>query len=66
MSKRGLYPTLSKKDTYDKVKLMMDFISVCDGKNSLLNIADLLNVPIWELYELANKLESYNIISARE
>ncbi len=66
MGKRGLYPTLSKKDTYDKVKLMMDFISVCDGKNSLLNIADLLNIPIWELYELANKLESYNIISARE
>ena len=66
MSKRGLYPTLSKKNSYDKVNLMMDFISLCDGKNSLLNIADLLNVPIWELYELANKLKSYKIISTTD
>ena len=66
MSKYDLYPTLSTKNRNKEVKLMMDFISFCDGKNSLLNIADILNVPIWELYELTNKLKSYEIISTTD
>ena len=63
MGKIGLYPTLSKKGSHDEVQLMMNFISLCDGENSLLNIAELLNLPIWELYKLVDKLESFNIIS---
>jgi len=66
MGKRGLYPTLSTKKSSKKVKLMMDFISLCDGGSTLLEIADRLNVPIWELYELAEKLESHSLISANE
>ena len=62
MGKRGLYPTLSTKKENGEVKLMMNFISLCDGKNSLLDIAEKLNVPIWNLYDLANKLESHKII----
>ena len=42
---------------------MMDFISYCDGKNSLLDIADLIGVPAWNLYEIISKLESHNLIS---
>ena len=63
MGKRGLYPTLSTKKSYNDVKLMMDFISLCDGKSSLLQIANRLNVPIWDLYELRNKLEQHKLIS---
>ena len=37
MSKYDLYPTLSTKNR-NKVKLMMDFISFCDGKSTLLDI----------------------------
>ena len=62
MSKRKLYPTLSTKKSGKNIKLMMDFISYCDGNNSLLNIAELLNVPLWDLYELSNKLEKHNLI----
>ena len=62
MGKRGLYPTLSLKKSGEKVKLMMDFISLCDGSASLLEIADRLNVPIWDLYDLTNKLKNYNLI----
>ncbi len=64
MGKRGLYPTLSTKSSNDEVDLMMNFISICDGKNSLLEIADRLNVPIWDLYELVEKLESHKLIDA--
>ena len=43
-----------------------DFISQCDGKNSLLNIADYLNVPAWDLYDLVDKLDDLNLIAAHE
>ena len=63
MGKRGLYPTLSLKKSGEKVKLIMDFISLCDGSTSLLEIAERLNVPIWNLYDLTNKLKNYNLIN---
>lgn len=62
MGKRGLYPTLSTKKSGEEVRLMMDFISLCDGKASLLNIADKLNVPIWDLYDLCDKLERHELL----
>ena len=63
MSKRGLYYTLATKNSYDKeLKLMMDFISLCDGNNFLIDIAEKLNVPVWALYDLIKKLEDHNLI----
>ena len=66
MSKRGLYTTLSTKDANKEVELMMNFISICDGQASLLEIAESLNLPIWELYELVDKLESHSLIGVNE
>ena len=66
MGKRGLYPTLSTKGTNKEVLLMMNFISFCDGQTSLLEIAESLNLPIWELYELVDKLESHSLIGVNE
>ncbi len=62
MSKRDLYPTLSTKKNNNNKKLIMDLISMCDGRNSLLKIANTLNVPAWDLYEIIDKLKSYNLI----
>ena len=62
MSKRDLYTTLSRKNDSNKVSLMMNFISLCDGDTSLLNIANQLNTPAWDLYPLINKLESLKLI----
>ena len=61
MSKRNLYPTLSTKNINNK-KHMMDLISMCDGNTSLLKIANTLNVPAWDLYEIVDKLKFYNLI----
>ena len=63
MGKRGLYPNLSTKESNLQVNLMMDFISLCDGEKSLLEIAESLNVPVWELYSLSNKLVKEKIIA---
>ena len=62
MGKRGLYPSLSTKEINKDVNLMMDFISFCDGNTSLLEVAEKLNIAIWELYELVDKLKIHKII----
>lgn len=62
MGKRGLYPTLSTKTSTEEVKLMMDFISFCDGTTSLLQIANKLNVAIWDLYDICEKLEEHKLL----
>ena len=56
LGKRGLYPSLSKKGSTIKIKPMMNLISYCDGEKSLLEIADLISVPFWELVEIAEQL----------
>ena len=63
MGKRGLYPTLSTKSIDEDVTIMMNFLSLCDGRNSMLDIAEKLGVPSWNLYSLANKLLSQKLIS---
>jgi len=62
MGKRGMYPTISTKNSDNQVKLMMNLISFCDGHNSLLDIADKLNIPIWNLYEIIENLLQENIL----
>jgi len=66
MGKRGLYHTLSTKKIGKQVGLMMDLISLCDGQNSLLEIAETLNTPIWELYELTDKLVEHELLEINE
>lgn len=66
MSKRNLYPTLSRNNLQKETKLMMDFLSLCDGKTSLLDIAEILNLPIWDLYEIVNELKNHNLIRISE
>ena len=63
MSRRGLYPTLSTKDSARHVNLMMNLISLCDGQTSLIDIAERLDVAIWDLYGLVDKLKYHNLIS---
>lgn len=63
MSKRRLYPTLSiKRKNENYLSLMMNLISLCDGQLSLLEIAEDLNLPIWELYGVVDLLISHNLI----
>ena len=63
MGKRGLYPTISTKNSNNEVTLMMNLISLCDGNNSLLDIAERLNVAIWDLYDVVSKLKKQNLIN---
>ncbi|WP_373056143.1 DUF4910 domain-containing protein [Zunongwangia sp. H14] len=56
LGKRGLYPTISVKGSANEARKMMNFISYCDGQHSLLQIAQKIGEPVWELYEIMEKL----------
>ena len=56
---------ISNKTLETKTRLLMDFISWCDGDNSLLDIAEKCNVPVWELYPLVEDLKKFRLISYR-
>ena len=62
MGKRGLYPNLSTKKSNNDVRIMMNILSMCDGNLSLIQIAEILNVTIWELYDSIKTLESHDLI----
>ena len=64
LGKRGLYPTLSTKKSGSEVQTMMNFLSYCDGEHSLIDIAEKINLPAWDLYELIEKLASHDLISS--
>jgi aminopeptidase-like protein len=62
LGKRGLYPTLSTKASGDQVKAMMNLISYCDGSLSLLEIANRIDEPIWELVPIVEKLVTHGLL----
>jgi aminopeptidase-like protein len=64
MGKRGLYPTLSTKKSKSEVTTMMNLLSFCDAEHSLIDIAEKINLPAWDLYELIEKLISHDLISS--
>jgi aminopeptidase-like protein len=63
LSKRGLYPTLSQKGSGVNVRNLMNFISCCDGKTAMLDIAEKCNVPIWTCFEFAKMLQEQDILN---
>jgi aminopeptidase-like protein len=66
LGKRGLYPTLSTKDSGKQVRSMMNMLSYCDGNKSLLEIAELIDKPFWELFPLADKLIKQDLLQHKE
>jgi len=66
LGKRGLYPNLSQKGSSSTTKPMMNFISYCDGTKSLLEIADIIEIPFWDLLAFATTLLSHGIIEKHE
>ena len=56
MSDRGLRPTTGKRGSAESGRAMMNLLAYADGSRTLLDIADLIKVPAWELRKLADML----------
>ena len=62
LGKRGLYPTISRKGSYDSITAMADFIAYADGKNDLIEISNIIGVSIKELIPIVEKLIENDLI----
>lgn len=62
LGKRGLYPTISTKDTQAIVEDMMNFIAYADGKNDLIDISNIINVETAKLIPIIENLKKTNLI----
>ena len=62
LGKRGLYPTVSQKGSYDEIRAMVDFISYADGKNDLIDISNIVKVPVNNLIKIIDKLLAHNLL----
>lgn len=62
LGKRGLYPTLSSKNSTTAVRAMMDILAYADGQRSLLEIADKIGRPMWELVPIVERLLAEGLV----
>lgn len=62
LGKRGLYPTVSRKGSYDEIKAMMNLIAYSDGKNDLFDISKIIGVAPYELVPIVQKLKENDLI----
>jgi aminopeptidase-like protein len=62
LGERGLYPTISTKYYASEIKKMMDFIAYADGQNDLIDISNKINVSVWELYPIIEKLKKADLL----
>jgi aminopeptidase-like protein len=62
LGKRGLYPTISTKETGAIVRDMMNFIAYADGNNDLIDIANIIGVHAEDLYDIVDDMKRANLI----
>ncbi|ELK3774686.1 DUF4910 domain-containing protein [Campylobacter jejuni] len=58
LGKRGLYHTLS---TANDIPLACNFLAYCDGKNDIIDIANILNMQAYKFKELLEKIKFYGL-----
>lgn len=63
MGKRGLYGTLGGRDIHAAVRMRMNILAYCDGAHSLLDIAEILDVPTGELSPYVDDLLQHKLIA---
>jgi len=62
LGKRGLYPTISQKGTYNEVKAMTDFIAYADGSNDVIDISNIIGVPVKDLLVVIKMLKQAELL----
>ena len=63
LGKRGLYPTISYRGSHDSVNVIRDFTAYADGSHDLIDISNIINVPIDVLIDIKDKLKAHDLLS---
>lgn len=56
LGKRGMFPSVSIKGSTTPVKDMLNLLAYCDGQHDLIDIGNIIQVPVWHLYDIVDKL----------
>jgi aminopeptidase-like protein len=62
LGKRGLFPSISLPAEVPSVKAMMNMIAYCDGTRDLVEVAELIGVPAWQLVPICERLASHDLL----
>ena len=62
LGKRGLYPTLSTRETKAAVATMMDFLAYADGDHVLIDISERIGVALDELLPVVERLQNAGLL----
>lgn len=63
LGKRGLYPSLGLKKTPEELMKLRNFLAYADGTNDLIEISNMIHVPVMDLYPIIAKLYEHQLIS---
>ena len=66
LGKRGLYPTLSKKGSYDSVRALKNFIAYADGDIDLIDISNTIGVSVDVLLPIIDSLKKNDLLDVLE
>ena len=67
LGKRGLYwDAVFQKNKNKNIKLLVNFLTYSDGKNTVLDIANICNQPFWDLDDILKKLLKYKLIKNKK
>jgi len=64
LGKRGLYPNISRNRLGGGTQALMNLLTYCDGKRTLLEIADLIGQPMWDLVPFVEQLKEYGLLDS--
>jgi aminopeptidase-like protein len=64
LGKRGLYPTLSTRESGRQVRDMMNFLAYADGESDLLEIAERIGIDVLDCAAIAATLERAGVMTA--
>jgi len=62
LGKRGLYPSTNTKSTINEVSDILNFIAYADGTKDLVEISNIINIPVWNLYPIIKKLKQAKLL----
>ena len=62
LGRRGLYPAVSTTDSHLQVNDMLNFLAYADGALDLIDISNIIKVPVWRLYTIIDSLLAAGLI----
>ena len=66
LGKRGLYPLISQKEVVGRNKFlvnMLNFLGYADGKKNLLEISEIIGIPVWDAKIIYKNLKKHKLVS---